>query len=121
LEPVNALSVLPAVVRRDSSVSAEYGRYLQFTAGKHILPYRLFISLVTWRIEDPSNKFIRQILLCNPVVAVCMRVQVAGAVTESFGIAACITEMIRHFRIFFFHRRKSASKNAMLLFAFGRC
>src|SRR5687768_2038673 len=74
-------------------VDIEHGCQLCLTSTYHLLANALLIAEPARLVKDFPLQVARQVLLCHPVVAIGVGIEIAGPVPKTFGIATCILEM----------------------------
>ena len=88
----------------------QYRGNLQFPTRQNFIADTSLVALRTRRVKDAPHEIFRQILLCHPMIAVRVRIQIPRAVPEAFRVAAGIFEMIRHLRILFLNGSECVEK-----------
>ena len=69
-------------------LDVEHGGELRFPTADDLLMNALLIAQSAWLVKDFALEMCRQILLLHPVVSVGVRIEIASAVPEAFGIPA---------------------------------
>ena len=90
--PVVALLVvwLNRHALRGDLLRLEHRCQLQLAAASNGITDLLFGTLVGWLVEDPALEAVGQVLLGDPVVAIGVWIEVIGAVSQAFTVAAGI-------------------------------